>query len=115
MTIKTPNGMRKHRESTEPESSKTAKMFFFLLLSSDGLAQRCVNFSPWFRYETAALYTEQCTTPSLLHNIEVSQGARSQVLKNYGFHFGTPFSSFIWRMGTSGSPSNDPKLITQDR
>ena len=73
--------MEKHHESTEPESSETVKMFFFFLLSSDGLAQRCVNFSRWFTHETAAFYTEQCTTPSLLHNIEVSQGARSYLLK----------------------------------
>ena len=72
-------------ESTESESSKTAKMFFFFFRffspSSDGLAQYCVDFSRWFTHETAAFYTEQCTTPSLLHNIEVSQGARSHLLK----------------------------------
>jgi len=42
MTNKTPNGARKHRESTQPNSSKTAKLFFFFFfffLSSDGLAQ----------------------------------------------------------------------------
>jgi len=35
-------------------------------------------------YETAAFHTEQCTTPSLSHNIEVSQGARRHSLKSYG-------------------------------
>ena len=58
---------------TEPESCKTVKMFFsfflssffFLLSSSDGLAQYCVNFSWWFTHTTAAFYTEQCTTLSL--------------------------------------------------
>jgi len=29
VTNKTPNGARKHRESTQPNSSKTAKLFFF--------------------------------------------------------------------------------------
>jgi len=87
MTNKTPSGAEKHHESTEPESSKTVKMLFFLLSSSDGLAQCCVNFSQWFTHETAAFCTEQCTTPLLLHNIEVSQGAHSHLLKNYGFHF----------------------------
>jgi len=99
MTNKTPNGARKHRESTQPNSSKTAKLFFFFFLSfflsSDGLAQHCVNLSRWFTHETAAFSTEQCTTPSLFHNFEVSQGARSHSLKHYGFEFGTPFSLFV--------------------
>ena len=43
-------------------------------------------------HETAAFYTEQCTTPLLLHNFEVLQGAHSHSLKNYGLQFGTPFS-----------------------
>ena len=33
------------------------------LLSSDGLAQYWVNLLRWFMHKTAALYTEQCTTP----------------------------------------------------
>ena len=32
MTKNTPSGAKTHRESTEPESRQTAKMFFFLLL-----------------------------------------------------------------------------------
>jgi len=100
MANSTPSGAVKHRESTEPESGQTVKMFFFLsffllLSSSDGLAQHCVNLSRWFTHETAAFYIEQCTTPSLFHNFEVSQGARSPSLKNYGFQFGTPFSLFV--------------------
>ena len=95
LTNKTPSGAEKHHESTQPNSSKTAKLFFFFLLSSDGLAQYCVNLSRWFTHETAAFSTEQCTTPSLFHNFEVSQGARSHSLKHYGFQFGTPFSLFV--------------------
>jgi len=34
MTNKTPNGARKHHESTQPNSSKTAKLFFFFLFLS---------------------------------------------------------------------------------
>jgi len=37
---------------------------------------------------------EQCTTPSLFHKFEVSQGTRDHSLKNYGFQFGMPFSVF---------------------
>ena len=72
MANSTPSGAVKHRESTEPESGQTVKMFFFLLSSSDGLAQHCVNLSRWLTHETA-FYTEQCTTPSLFHNFEESQ------------------------------------------
>ena len=65
-----------------------------VFLLSDGLAQYCVNLSCWFTHETA-FSTEQCTTPSLFHNFEVSQGARTHSLKHYGFQFGTPFSLFV--------------------
>jgi len=37
MTNQTPSGMVKHYECTEPESSETAKIFFFFFLSSDVL------------------------------------------------------------------------------
>ena len=64
----------------------------FLPLSSDGLAQYCVNLSCWFMHEMAAFSTEQCTTPSLFHNFEASQGARSHThlnttASNLGRHF----------------------------
>jgi len=65
------------------------------LLSSDGLAQYCINLSRWFTHETAAFSTKQCTTPSLFHNFEALQGARSHSLKHYGFQFGMPFSLFV--------------------
>jgi len=32
VTNKIPSGLEKHHESTEPESTKTAKMFFFFFL-----------------------------------------------------------------------------------
>ena len=32
MTNKTPSGVEKHYESTQPESSRTPKMFFLLLI-----------------------------------------------------------------------------------
>jgi len=36
--------------------------FFFLF---------ALTLSQWFLHKTAAFYTEQCTSPSLLHNFEV--------------------------------------------
>jgi len=71
MANKTPSGARKHRKGTKPTTRKMVQMFFFLL-SSDGLARYCVNLSQWFTHETAAFCTEQCTTPLLFHNLEVS-------------------------------------------
>ena len=35
--------------------------------------------------KTAAFYTEQCMTPSVIHNFEESQGAWNQPSKNKGF------------------------------
>jgi len=67
--------------------------------SSDGLAQYCV-LSRWFTHETAAFSTEQCMTPSLFHNFEASQGARSHSFKHYGFQFETPFSLFVLTLCT---------------
>jgi len=80
MTNKTPSGTKKRHESTKPEMAKML-FFFFFFLSSDGLAQYCVNLSWWFMHETAAFYTEQCITPSLFHNFEVSQGIHNHSLK----------------------------------
>ena len=54
------------------------------LLASEGLAQCCLNLSRWFTHETAANYTEQCTTLSPFHNFEVSQDACNHPLHNYG-------------------------------
>jgi len=85
MTNKTPNGARKHRESTQPNSSKMAKLFFFFFffLSSDGLAQYCVNLLRWFMHQTAAFSTKQCTTPSFFHNFEALQGTHSHHMLYY--------------------------------
>ena len=74
MTNNTPSGVKKHCESTEPESCQMAKMFFFLLsssTSSDRVVQNCVTLSQWFSHKTAAFYPEQCTSPLLFHNFQV--------------------------------------------
>ena len=95
-----PNDTKKHCESTEPESCQIAKMFFFLSSSSsfssssyssspsssDELVQNGMTLSQWFPHKTAAFYTEQCTSPSLFHNYEVSQGALNQSLKSYSLY-----------------------------
>jgi len=82
------------------KQQQNGQIVFFFFLSSDGVAQCCINLSRWFTHKTAAFFTEQCTTPSLLHNFEVSQGACSHSLKHYGFQFGMPFSIFVLRMCT---------------
>ena len=103
MTKNTPNGAKKHRESTEPESRQTAKMFFFLSSSSsssDGLIQICVTLSRWFSHKTAAFFTEQCTSPSLFSGFEVTRGDSNRSLKNYGFLYDAIYSSRV-RMRTN--------------
>ena len=59
--------------------------FFFFFLSSDNLAQRCLNLSRWFSHETAAFSTEQCNVPSLFATSKSSPGGCSCPLNNYGF------------------------------
>ena len=61
-----------------PNCFSSYSPFFFL--SSDVLAQCCVNLSRWFTHITAVFFAEQCTTPSLFHNFKVLQGARSHSL-----------------------------------
>jgi len=74
MTNKIPNGAEKHHESTIPEEAKQQKYFsssFFRRTSSVW----------WFTHETAHfIHAEQCTTPSLFYNLEVSQGAYNHSL-----------------------------------
>jgi len=76
MMNNTPSGAKRHRESTEPESCMTAKMFSFLSSSfSDGLVQICVTLSQWFSHKTAVFSTEQCTSPlGFICRFEVSWG-----------------------------------------
>ena len=89
MTYNMPTSARKHCESTEPETRQMAKTFFFLSSSSsspsDGLVENCVTLSQWFSHKAAALYTEQCTSPSLFHNFEISRSGLNWSLKTYGF------------------------------
>jgi len=92
-----------------PKAAKRPKCF---LSSSDGLAQYCVNFSRWFMHKTAAFYTEQCTTPLLFHNFEVSQGVRSHSLKKLWLPV---WDAIFFIYMCTFQPSNNSKLITQDR
>ena len=66
-------------------SSSSSSFFLSFFLSSDGLAQYCVNLSRWFTHETAAFSTEQCTTPSLFHNFEATH--LNTTASNLGRHF----------------------------
>jgi len=79
-----------HHQSTKAGTCKTGKNVLILLSSADGLPQYCVNLSQWFMHESAAFYTEQCTTTSLFHNFEVSQGKLSHSrtrASSLGCHF----------------------------
>ena len=63
----------------------TCMIVFLLLLSSDRLVQIWLTPSRWCLHKTAAFYTEQCMTPLLFDNFEVSQGACNRPINNYGF------------------------------
>ena len=81
--------MKKHRKSTKPVS-RWPKRFSFFFLFFFFFRQATSNFkivtlSQWFIHKTAAFYAEQCTSPSLFHNFEVSQGSLNRSLNNYGF------------------------------
>jgi len=72
MMNNTPSGAIKRRESTEPESHQTAKIFFFFFFRR--ASQICVTLSRWLSHKTAAFFTEQCTSPSLFSRFEVTRG-----------------------------------------
>ena len=80
--------------------AKRPKCFFFFFSFSDGLVQICMTLSWWFLHETAAVSTEQCTSPSLFSRFEVSRGGSNRSLKNYSFLCDAIFSSCV-RMHTS--------------
>jgi len=103
MTNKTPSGAEKYHESTKPESSKTAKMFFLLPSSSDRLAQYCMN-SQWFIHETEAFYTEQCTTPCFCITSKSCKALVATHSKTMASTLGRHFLHLYVCMRTSGSP-----------
>jgi len=73
MTNQTPSGLKRHGESTKPESHQMAKIFF-----SDGLFQNYMNLSWQFSHKTAAFYSDQSKTPLHFHNSKVSQTTHSR-------------------------------------
>ena len=91
---------KKHSISTY----QTRKSFFFFLLLQMGyVVQNCMTLSQWVSHKTATFYTEQCTSPSLFHNFEVTRGASNWSLKNYGFSL---MPSFFTCMHVQKSLSN---------
>ena len=73
--------VQKNHESTKPESHPTA---FFFFPSSKGLVQNCMTFMMVF-VQNSSIYTEQCISPSIFHNFEVSQGSSNHSLNSHGF------------------------------
>jgi len=76
--------------------------------SSDGLVQNCMTLSLWFSHKTAAFYTEQCTSPSLFYNFEVSQGGSNRSLNNYSIISNAIFKN--WCMCTNHLATNSRLL-----
>jgi len=50
-----------------------------------------MNLPQWFTHETVAFCTNQCTTPSLFHNFEVSQDTWNHSLKTMASSLGCHF------------------------
>ena len=50
-----------------------------------------LTLSQRFLHNTAAFYAEQCTNPSLFHNVQVSHSSSNQSMKNYGIICNTIF------------------------
>ena len=98
MTSNMPTGAKKHRENTEPESHQMAKCFsFFFFFLFRQASSNCVTLSQWFSHKTAAFWPDQCTSPLLFHNLEVSRGGSNQSLKNYGFISDAIFKNWCMR------------------
>ena len=101
---KTPSVVNNRHESTAP------KVGFLLLLSSDGLVQIWLTPSRRCLHKTAAFYTEQCTTPSLLatsKSHEALETAHSITMASCA----TPFSSYV-RMRRATLNFEHSKLCT---
>ena len=62
--------LRKYQTRKSPDSQNVFLSFFFFFRR---LVQNCVTLSGWYLHKTAAFYTEQCTSPLLFHNFEVSK------------------------------------------
>jgi len=78
-------------KSIKPQSRKTAKiLFFFFRWASSKLP----TLLWWLSPKTAAFYTEQCTSPSLFQNFEVSWGGSDRSLNNYGLISDTIFRTY---------------------
>ena len=61
-----------------------------VLLSSDGLAQYCINLSHWFTHETAAFQLSSARPHRFFTTSQVLQGTRSHsntTASNLGCHF----------------------------
>ena len=90
------SGNKKHHEILNQKFTKQSNIFFVsFLFFFRQLVQNYVTLSRWFSHKTASLYTDKCTTATLFHNIEVSQGTSVWSLKNCMASFEMPFSSFV--------------------
>ena len=78
----------------------SSSFFLSFFLSSDGVAQYCVNLSRWFTHEKAAFSTEQCTTPSLFHNFEARKAHVATHLNTTASNLGRHFLYLYLRMCT---------------
>ena len=111
MMNNTHSGAIKHRESTEPESHQTTKMFFFLLplffrRASSNLHD---SFTMVFA-QNSSIFHWAVHQPIAFSRFEDARGDSNRSLKNYGFLYDAIFSSRV-RMHPNHLAT---KCITQD-
>jgi len=96
MTYNIPSCAKKHRKQKRKTKRKkvTRQPTSFLSSSSDRRVQKCMT-PWWFSGKTAAFYTEQCTSPSLFHNHEVSWHGSNRSLNDYGFISNAIFTNHL--------------------
>ena len=81
----------KHRESTEPESHQTAKMFFFLLLLQKGQFKFARLFHDGFCTKQQHFPLSSAPVHRFFSRFEVTRGDSNRSLKNYGFLYDAIF------------------------
>jgi len=73
------------------KSLNVFSFFIFYFSSSGGLIQNCMNLPQRFSHKTAAIYSDQCTTPLLFHNFKVIKTLETTQFRTMAL-FGMQFS-----------------------
>jgi len=104
MTNKTPSGTEKHHESTESETPKRQNCFSSSssssFLSSDGLAQHCVNLSCWLHTKQQHFILSSARPHCFLTTLKNGKALVATHLNTIVSNLGRHFLYFFLRMRT---------------